>query len=247
MNSSTEGYHVGIILDGNGRWATDRKLPRLAGHNEGRKNVHRIVEGCPQNNVSVLTIYAFAVANWTRDADEVKGLWNIFRTFFSVEMKAIMKLDTKITMIGDRNGIPGDILELIDTAIESSKNNKTLHLQVALNYDGVDEVVRATKAIVQEVEAGSLTTDQVTVEEFANHLDTKGVPNPDVVIRTGLPQVEAESGMAVWRSSSFLQLQSAQAVCVSTPVLWPDFSSHDLQAALQLAKPKDRLFGGQRN
>ena len=243
---SSNSYHIGIILDGNGRWAKQKGMPRLVGHNAGFKNVRKIVEASQKSNVSILTMYAFAIANWNRDKEEVDGLWNIFRKFFSTEFDYMMELGCQCRVIGERSRIPKDVLEMIEEAEEKSKDNTNMIVQVALSYDGVDEVARAVKNIAQRVKNGELDTEEIDQAFIEKSLDTGDQQAPDIVIRTGLPQVDNESGMAIWRSSSFLQLQSAQAVCVSTPVLWPDFSKEDLQAAIQLAKPDDRLFGGQR-
>jgi undecaprenyl diphosphate synthase len=240
-------YHIGIILDGNGRWAKNHNKPRLFGHKTGSRNVRKVVGACIDlQNIHALTIYAFAIANWRRDENEVTGLWEIFRHFFKSELEHMYKLGVSIRMIGDRTGVPKDVLVLIKKAEAKSKENKQLILQVALNYDGVDEVVRATKKITQQVCYGEVSVSNIDATLLHKNLDTAGIPNPDIIIRTGMEQSENKTGMTLWCSSSFLQLQSAQAVCVSTPVLWPDFSPEDLEAAIVFAKPDERLFGGQR-
>lgn len=241
-----KGYHVGIILDGNGRWAKAQGKPRLFGHLAGEKNVGNIVRACGENNVTVVTLYAFAIANWQRDQEEVDGLWDIFRKFFKKEMEEFMKMGAQVRAIGDRAGLPKDIVEMIKEGEAESKDNVNLIVQFALNYDGVDEVTRAIKKIVTAVQGGELDPKDITDSFVASQLDTGDIQAPDVIIRTGMSQVDNERGMAIWRSSSFLQLQSAQAVCVSTPVLWPDFSPEDLKAAIEFADPDSRLFGGQR-
>jgi len=242
----TPGYHIGIILDGNGRWATGRGKPRLFGHTTGFKNVLSIIKSCPECGVHTLTLYAFAIANWKRDRKEVDGLWNIFRYFFDTEVQKMQENGVRLRMIGNRDGVPEDVRALIEEAETNSKDNTRVVVQIALNYDGVDEVTRATQRLAKDVKAGALDPNEINQQLIVRALDTGDVDPPDIIIRTGLPQVESDSGMALWRSSSFLQLQSAQAVCVSTPVLWPDFSKKDLQAAIRFAKPNDRLFGGQR-
>lgn len=243
----TSGYHVGIILDGNGRWATGRGKPRLFGHTAGFKNVLSIIKSCPECGVHTLTLYAFAIANWKRDRKEVDGLWDIFRYFFDTEVQKMQENEVRLRMIGNRDGVPEDVRALIEKAETNSKDNTRVVVQIALNYDGVDEVVRATRGIATEVKQGRLKPEDIDQVLIEHSLDTAATCPPDIIIRTGLPQVESDSGMALWRSSSFLQLQSAQAVCVSTPVLWPDFSKNDLQAAIAFAKPDERLFGGQRS
>ena len=240
------GYHVGIILDGNGRWAKAQGKPRLFGHRAGEKNVGKIVRACDENNISVLTLYAFAIANWNRDKEEVDGLWNIFRQFYDSEMREFMNMNAQVRMIGDMAGLPEDIVDMVKKGEEDSKDNTGLIVQMALNYDGVDEVTRAVRKIAQAAKEGTIDLEDITDEYLFSSLDTGGVQQPDVIIRTGMPQPEEGNGMALWRSSSFLQLQSAQSVCVSTPVLWPDFSPEDLTAAIKFADPDGRLYGGQR-
>ncbi|MFT5037147.1 MAG: undecaprenyl diphosphate synthase [Candidatus Azotimanducaceae bacterium] len=240
-------YHIGIILDGNGRWAKERGKTRLLGHSAGSKNLNTVVKACVDTGrVTVLSVYAFAIANWKREKSEVEGLWDIFRRFFKTELEEIMKQGVAVRMIGAPEGVPHDVLELIREAEKKSKDNTALLLQIALNYDGVDEVVRATRAITQKVQDGELAVADIDATLLYTHLDTSGIQDPDIIIRTGVEQEDNKKRMTLWRSSSFLQLQSAHAVCVSTSVLWPDFSSEDLEAAIAFAKPDERLFGGQR-
>lgn len=243
---STSTYHVGIILDGNGRWAKAQGKPRLFGHTAGFKNIEPVLKTALDMNITTLTVYAFAIANWNRDQDEVDGLWDIFRLFFTSELEKIKKHEVRVQVIGRREEIADDVVALIEKAEAETAHFTKATFQVALNYDGVEEVTRATKAIAEQVSAGTLNSADITPELLEQHLDTSSTPAVDVVIRTGMPPLEPGATMAVWRSSSFLQLQSAQAVCVSTATLWPDFSAADLKAAMTLAKPDDRLFGGQR-
>jgi undecaprenyl diphosphate synthase len=245
-NELGQKYHVGIILDGNGRWATSQNQPRLFGHTSGFKNIALIAKACPEHNIKVITVYAFAIANWKRDKEEVDGLWNLFREFFDSEIYELHKNDVKVVVIGRRDEIADDVVARIEKAEQTTSNNKGVILQVALNYDGVEEVVRATKKIVALVKSGSLAIEDITQATISDYLDTREVADPDVIIRTGMPQPESETGLAMWRSSTFLQLQSAQSVCVATPILWPDFSASDLKEVMSFAKPDDRLFGGQR-
>lgn len=237
---------MGIILDGNGRFATAQGQPRLFGHEAGFKNIEPIAHACRDNHIDTLTVYAFAIANWKRDKTEVDGLWDLFRYFFAEEVEKIHKENVRVRVIGRRDEIADDVLEKIDQAVESTRDNTGSTLQIALNYDGEDEVVRAFKKLAREIKNGELEESAIDVDLLKSHLDTAGLADPDVVIRTGMPQPESDSGLAMWRSSSFLQLQSSQAVCVSTPVLWPAFSEDDLRACMAFAKPDERLFGGQR-
>lgn len=240
------GYHVGIILDGNGRFATAKRQPRLMGHRAGFKNVEPILQACLRHQITTVTVYAFAIANWKRDQDEVNGLWDIFRIFFDSEIKKIKDSKIRVKVIGRRQELAADIVALIEKAEAETAHFTKATFVVALNYDGVEEVARATKAIAAKVTAGELNSADITPELIESNLDTADLPPVDVIIRTGMPPNTSENGMTLWRSSSFLQLQSAQAVCVSTPVLWPAFTEADLVEAMALAKPDDRLFGGQR-
>ena len=234
------GLHIGIIMDGNGRWATAQGKPRLAGHEAGIEAVHTLVKAAPKQGVDSITLFAFAVANWRRDKEEVEGLWKLFESFFKTHIAELISKGVCVKVIGDRVGLPVHIQKLAQEAEERSKDNESFLLQIALNYDGVDEVARLVKRVLNDgVKAEVITSDYVR-----NHLDTVPHTEPDIVIRTGMPA--PEKGMAVWRSSAFLPIQSAQSVCVSTEVLWPDFTPEQLAAVIAYADPEARLFGGQR-
>lgn len=232
--------HIGIIMDGNGRWATQRGLPRLQGHAEGVKALRALIEGCPSIGVDAVTLFAFAIANWKRDKEEVDGLWVLFQSFIDSDLKYLVEKGVRVVVIGDRDGLPAAILSSIKKVEEESQRNTTFLLQIALNYDGVDEVARFVRRAIQEGVSPLLITAQYVRE----HLDTQPENEPDVVVRTGMPS--SHSGMSVWRSSAFLPIQSAQSVCVSTEVLWPDFTVDDLKKVIAYADPDARLFGAQR-
>ena len=227
-------------MDGNGRWATNRNLPRLKGHEAGIETVKEIVRACPELEVSTLTLFAFAISNWKRDKIEVDGLWSLFHIFFTQHIQELVSEGIKIKIIGSRGQLSKEILRDIEKAEEDSKNNSKFLLQVALNYDGIDEVAR----MVQNAINGNIPVGEITPAYIQSHLDTMPGNDPDIIIRTGMPK--AEQGMSVWRSSSFLPLQSVESVCVSTEVLWPDITPQHIQKIITFAKVDERLFGGQR-
>jgi undecaprenyl diphosphate synthase len=232
--------HIGIIMDGNGRWATLQGMPRLFGHKAGIEAVRTVVRGCPVIGVTTVTLFAFAIANWKRDKKEVDGLWQLFLTFFKTDIQELVDEGVRVVCIGDRSGLPSDVLLEVERVEAISKENTTMLLQIALNYDGVDEVVRLVKrAIKNNVEASIVDTKYIT-----DNLDTEAGNDPDIIIRTGMDKTH--DGMSIWRSSAFLPIQSAQSVCVSSEILWPDFTPADLEKIIAYAKPEARLFGGQR-
>lgn len=240
MHSLAQKLHVAIIMDGNGRWATSQGLPRLAGHQAGVEALLSVVRAAPSLQIGSLTLYAFAIANWKRDPAEVEGLWTLFGEFFDTHIAELITEGVRIRLIGNRAGLPAHILAKAKAAEQRSVSNETFLLQVALNYDGVDEVAR----FVQRTIAAAVPATAVTPEYVLQHLDTEPIATPDIVIRTGMPA--ASAGLSQWRSSAFLPLQSAQSVCVSTAVLWPDFTSEHIAEIITYAKPDERLFGGQR-
>ncbi len=232
--------HLGIILDGNGRFATAQNQPRLFGHEAGIKTLKQIAEACPALGIKTLTVYAFAIANWKRDKAEVDGLWFLFRQMFQNELQELAQAGIRIRVIGKQDNLEPDIQQLCAEIEEQTKDNKTSLLQIALNYDGVDEVARLVQRVVRE----GVSAEAITADYIKNHLDTEAGDEPDIIIRTGMPAPQGELGL--WRSSSFLLLQSAQSVCVSTTTLWPNFTIDHLREIIQYADPDSRLFGGQR-
>lgn len=232
--------HIGIIMDGNGRFATKQGLPRLSGHNAGVQAVREIVKSCPAHGIHAITLYAFAIANWKRDKEEVDGLWLIFHTFISQDVQELIDQGVQVVVIGNRAGLPDDVRLAVEKVEEASKENTAFLLQIALNYDGVDEVAR----MLQRAIADRIAEKEATVAYVRTHLDTHAGNEPDIVIRTGMPA--PQNGLGVWRSSAFLPLQSVQSVCVSTDVLWPDFTIDHLKEIIDFANPDARLFGGQR-
>jgi undecaprenyl diphosphate synthase len=232
--------HVGIIMDGNGRWATAQGLPRLLGHKAGIDAVKAVIKDCSSLNVDTVTLFAFAIANWKRDKEEVDGLWKLFHQFFSEDVEELLREGVRVVCIGNRTGLPPDVLEEVVKVEEDSKNNSKSLLQIALNYDGVDEVVR----MMQKVITDGVSASEITPAYIDTHLDTEPNNVPDIIVRTGMDA--SRDGMSLWRSSAFLPLQSVQSVCVSSEVLWPDFTVEHLKKIIDFAKPELRLFGGQR-
>lgn len=233
--------HIGIIMDGNGRWATSRGLPRLSGHQAGVEAVKTLVRACPEIGVNSMTLFAFAIANWKRDKEEVDGLWKIFDVLLAEHLKELIDDGVRIVVIGNRSGLLENTRKEVIAVEERSKQNTKFLLQIALNYDGVDEVARMVQRTIED----GITAKEITVEYIQEHLDTGAHKAPDIIIRTGMPS--AQNGMSVWRSSAFLPIQSVQSVCISSQILWPDFTPKDLQEIISYADLDSRLFGGQRN
>lgn len=226
--------HVAIIMDGNGRWAQARKKPRLFGHHAGAKRVRQIVRACPENGVKYLTIFAFSTENWKRTQTEVSGLMLLFRRYISKETKALIKHGVRVRFIGDRVRLDAKLVSLMDELEQLTSGNDRVHMTVALNYGGRDEVARATKRLAQEVADGKLSPDDVDEETLPRFLDTYVLPDPDLVIRT--------SGEA--RISNFLLWQSAYAEYEFIDTLWPDFTPEIFANIIDGFGKRDRRFGG---
>lgn len=225
--------HVAIIMDGNGRWAQARGRPRLFGHHAGARRVREIVECCPQYGVKYLTIFAFSTENWKRTQVEISGLMSLFRRYISKEMKALAARNVRVRFIGDRLRLDAKLVQLMDELERETEVNDGIHLTIALNYGGRDEVARATKRLAQDVATGRLLPEGVNEETLPRYLDTHVLPDPDLVIRT--------SGEA--RISNFLLWQSAYAEYEFIDTLWPDFSSEELGRLCQKYGARDRRFG----
>jgi len=227
-------------MDGNGRWASAKGMPRNFGHAAGAKKIMEIVRACPVVGITKVTIFAFAIANWKREKVEVDGLWNLLHSMFMKDIAELIHEGARVSVIGNKEGLPQKVRAEVEKAEEDSLHNTKFLLQVALNYDGVDEVARMIKKIIDT----GVPSSNITTEYIQSHLDTEAGDNPDILIRTGMPATAA--GLGIWRSSAFLPIQSVQSVCVSTDVLWPDFTIEHLQKIIIYASPEKRLFGGQR-
>ena len=226
--------HVAIIMDGNGRWATQRGRPRLFGHHAGARRVREIVEACPDQGVKYLTIFAFSTENWKRTQVEVAGLMTLFRRYITKEARALKEEGVRVRFIGDRVRLDDKLISLMDELEELTSENDRVHLTIALNYGGRDEVARATKRLAQDVAAGRLDPEKVDEETLPKYLDTYVLPDPDLVIRT--------SGEA--RISNFLLWQSAYAEYEFIDTLWPDFSAEIFAQLVGKYGHRDRRFGG---
>lgn len=225
--------HVAIILDGNGRWAKSKGMPRNYGHAQGSKNVEVICEEAYKMGVNYLTVYAFSTENWSRPKEEVDALMKLLRNYMKTCLKTAKKNRMCVRVIGDKTGLAQDILEDINRLEEATKDNDGLHFQVALNYGSRDEIVRATNKILDDIEKG-VVSGPVTQELISEYLDTKGIPDPDLLIRTSGEQ----------RLSNFLLWQLAYSEFYFADVHWPDFSKEELIKAIESYNLRDRRYGG---
>lgn len=226
--------HVAIILDGNGRWAKAKGMPRNYGHMQGAKAVENICEKAYRMGIQYLTVYAFSTENWNRPAEEVDALMKLLRNYMKTCLKTAAKNNMCVRVIGDKSGLDEDIRQRIGQLEEATKNNTGLHFQIALNYGGRDEIVRAVKKLVQKAAAGEVAAEQITEELFDNMLDTAGLPEPDLLIRTCNEQ----------RISNFLLWQLAYTEFYFTEVAWPDFTEEELVKAIEAYNRRDRKYGG---
>ncbi|MFY9318061.1 polyprenyl diphosphate synthase [Lentibacter algarum] len=231
---STGPRHIAIIMDGNGRWAQSRGRPRLFGHHAGAKRVREIVEACPDLGVKYLTIFAFSTENWKRTQVEVAGLMGLFRRYIAKEARALKDEGVRVRFIGDRVRLDDKLVGLMDELELFTSDNDKVHLTIALNYGGRDEVSRATKRLAKDVAAGRLDPEKIDEETLPKYLDTYVLPDPDLVIRT--------SGEA--RISNFLLWQSAYAEYEFIDTLWPDFSPEIFAGLVQNYGRRERRFGG---
>jgi undecaprenyl diphosphate synthase len=225
--------HVAIIMDGNGRWATRSGRPRLFGHHAGAKRVREVVECCPDIGVKYLTIFAFSTENWKRTQIEVAGLMGLFRRYITKEARALSEFGVRVRFIGDRVRLDPKLVTLMDELEQSTAHNSVVHLTIALNYGARDEVARATRRLAQDVADGKLSPESIDEETLPKYLDTRVLPDPDLVIRT--------SGEA--RISNFLLWQSAYAEYEFIDTLWPDFTREEFASLCESYGGRDRRFG----
>jgi len=226
--------HVAIIMDGNGRWAAERGLPRVEGHRQGVESVRRAIEAAMELGISHLTLFSFSSENWSRPKQEINDLFGLLRRFVRRDLAELHKNGVKMRVIGARSGLEEDILRMLDDAVELTKDNTAMNLTIAFNYGARDEIARATRRIAEDVEAGVITPAEITQERFATYLDTAGLPDPDLLIRT--------SGEL--RLSNFLLWQLAYAEFVFLDVYWPDFTKELFEAAIAEYQRRNRRFGG---
>ncbi len=226
--------HIAIIMDGNGRWAKARGLPRNLGHRQGIDTVRDVVRACRNLRIEYLTLYAFSSENWKRPETEVAGLMDLLRLFIRRELDDLARNGVRIRMIGDRSKLAPDIVQLIADAEAKTRDNHTLTLIIALSYGGQDEIVAAARRIAEQVAAGRLLPSEITAQVLENNLETAGIPDPDMVIRTSGEQ----------RLSNFLLWQTAYSELIFIDKLWPDFSAKDLAEAVAEFQRRERRYGG---
>ena len=226
--------HIAIILDGNGRWAKKKGMPRNYGHAEGSKNVERICEEAYKMGVKYLTVYAFSTENWKRPKDEVDALMGLLRNYMKTCLKTAAKNRMRVRVIGDKSALDDDIRKRIAELEEATKNNDGLCFQIALNYGSRDEMVRAMKKLCEDCRDGSVSVEDINERVFEKYLDTAGIPDPDLMIRTSGEQ----------RLSNYLLWQLAYSEFYFTDVLWPDFTKEELSKAIEYYNSRDRRFGG---
>ena len=226
--------HIAIIMDGNGRWAAARGLPRIAGHRRGAEAARETVRGCIELGVEYLTLYVFSSENWKRPVEEVRELMGLLRLYLRRELDSLADAGVRLRIIGKRDGLDEDIRFLVSGAEARTGANRALTLTVALNYGGRAEIAAAARAIARGVEAGRIDPERIDTALFSAHLQTSGLPDPDLVIRT--------SGER--RLSNFLLWQCAYSELVFTPVLWPDFDRASLQDAIGEFQARERRYGG---
>jgi undecaprenyl diphosphate synthase len=226
--------HLAIIMDGNGRWAKAKRLPRIAGHREGVEAVRRVVEAAPGLGLEMLTLYAFSSENWKRPADEVSDLMGLLHHYVKNEIDTLHKNGVRLDFIGDWQALKPDLVRLLAAARDRTSANTVLRLIMALNYGGQGEIVRAARALATDAAANLIAPDDITAEMLEARLDTAGLPPPDAVLRT--------SGEL--RLSNFLLWQTAYAEFLVTETLWPDFDGPALATALDEFSRRERRFGG---
>ena len=225
--------HVAIIMDGNGRWAKARGLPRSVGHKKGLEVIHDVLNSCGQLGIGYLTLYAFSSENWNRPTEEVDYLMGLLRYYLQHELKKLHAANVCLRVIGDRTALATDIIDKITEAESLTQHNKGICLNVALSYGSRQEIIHATQKIASRVKAGSLQVEDITESLFTEYLYTDTIPEPDLLIRTGAEK----------RLSNFLLWQSAYTELLFLDILWPDFSATDLTHAMDEFKTRERRYG----
>lgn len=226
--------HIAIIMDGNGRWASKRGLPRSAGHREGANNLKRIVSECNRIGIKYLTVFAFSTENWSRPKSEVNTLMSLLLEFLHNADKELSGQNIRIRIIGESNGLPGEIIQEIDRVVRKTESNTGLNLVIALNYGSRNEIVHAALAIAREIQDGRVRPEDINEKVFSGYLYTADIPDPDLIIR---PSGEN-------RLSNFLLWQSSYAEFWYSNALWPDFNKQDLHEAISDYQRRNRRFGG---
>jgi undecaprenyl diphosphate synthase len=226
--------HVAIIMDGNGRWASARGLPRAEGHRRGVEAIRRTIRAAGEIGIKVITIFSFSAENWSRPPTEISELMSLLRRFIRNDLAELHKSNVRVRIIGEREGLDPDIARLLTEAEELTRNNDALTLVVAFNYGARQEIARAARAIAEQVANGALKPADVMMETISGLLDAPDLPDPDLIIRTSGEQ----------RLSNFLLWQSAYSELVFVPTFWPDFDRSTLEAAIAEFRQRERRFGG---
>ncbi|MCT4545422.1 MAG: isoprenyl transferase [Vallitalea sp.] len=226
--------HVAIIMDGNGRWAQAKGKKRQVGHKQGAKTLEKICKQASAYGIQYITVYAFSTENWARPKDEIDNLMNLLRHYLKNSLKNASKDNIKVRVIGDKTGLDNDIINSINRLEEGSKDNTGLQLQIALNYGGRDEIVRTTKKIVADIENNKININDINEDIISKYLDTKDIPDPDLLIRTS----------GEMRLSNFLLWQLAYSEFYFIDKHWPDFTIEDLKDAINNYSNKERRYGG---
>lgn len=234
LNPDKMPKHIAIIMDGNGRWATKRSLPRKAGHKAGAEALERIIYTAKEMGLEHLTVYAFSTENWKRSAEEVGAIMDLLRMYLKNYFKKFLKDNVRMDVIGDITRLDEDIQKSILEIEEISREKTGLSVHIALNYGGRDELRRGVTKIAEDIAAGNLRPDEITEDIIANALDTAGTPDPELVIRTSGEE----------RISNFLLWQIAYAEFYFSEVLWPDFDKKELEKAIYYYQNRERRFGG---
>ena len=226
--------HVAIIMDGNGRWAKRRGLPRTAGHAQGARVVEQILEDADHMGIRYLTVYAFSTENWSRPNSEVKALMNLLRTYMKTSLAKCARNNVRIRVIGDKTRLDQDLQASIANLEKETASNTGIGFQIAINYGSRDEMVRAMRAAAQKVKDGEISPEDITEELISDGLDTGGIPDPDLLIRTGGEQ----------RISNFLLWQTAYSELYFCDAAWPDFNKAELEKAVDAYNHRERRYGG---
>lgn len=232
-SSSEIPRHIAIIMDGNGRWAKSKNLPRIAGHREGVESVREIVKSCARIGVKYLTLYTFSTENWKRPKTEVTTLMRLLVKVLRREIQELHNNDVRLQAIGDIPALPEDVQKELADAIDKTRNNKTLTLVLALSYSGRWEIVDAVRSIARDLKEGKISEEEIKIDTFSKYLNTKNIPDPDLLIRTS----------GEMRISNFLLWQLAYSEMYITPVFWPQFREKDLLEAIADYGKRERRFG----
>lgn len=223
--------HIAIIMDGNGRWARQRRLPRAAGHNAGMKSVRAVIETCAQLGLRAITLYAFSVENWKRPRTEIETLWRLLRVYLRSELPELKRQQVRLNVIGRTQELPAQVQSDLRQAMAETRENRGLQVNLAINYGGRAEIVDAVRSLIEDARGGEVVIDE---DAIAARLYTKGLPDPDLLIRTS----------GEMRVSNFLLWQIAYAELYVTDTLWPDFTQAELLRAILDFQKRDRRFGG---